>query len=675
MPRPASFRLVFGSVSAVAILTILSACSQPASFATVDLARGSNGPIPQIQPQAFNASRNDLPVYQPTALNGPQSFPGTQIRPQSQLTSLEVPGNQVASLGGSSETFGVLDQQRGARQFSPIASSPVLARQEFRPPQQSFSGDLRQSPPSAFSQSRQQGGLAPFEPVQSFDRDTGFAPQSGFQERDSAPPKIQRLPRRSVIEETALQPIPSPVQRPNRPVSRDLPSIGEDYATVQRDIRRTAPPVQRPNLSQDQDAYGAWQDPRIRDDPFGRTRARAPSPVSEPARPRGSNEGYSRAALDLLLAQRAEQERFAAPQPQLSAGLNVPRASNRYTRPYDLLRPGIWPELENPAAGFVQAPNQAPPQQFGARPPQPSQFQQFGARPPQPSQFQQIGSRPTQPPQFQQFGSRPTQPPQFQQFGARPPQPPQFQQFGARPVPPSQFQQPISRASERFVGEYEIKQGDTLLTIAQAVGTTPDQIAYANNFAPEETIYIGQKLKIPARPSKAPGQFQYEDTVLDIVSAEGAGSVLRRGITPGALLASNSDRTKHKISIQRASIPLRDPIANEKTKSFSWPIHGKVYRLDAGQIEIEGIGNAPVAAAAAGKVVHVERGNMGVLVVIEHVNGWRSLTVGLDYSEVRPGTLVKQGQMIGKSSRDHRVRFELRDANASVTDALKQLRG
>ena len=66
---------------------------------------------------------------------------------------------------------------------------------------------------------------------------------------------------------------------------------------------------------------------------------------------------------------------------------------------------------------------------------------------------------------------------------------------------------------------------------------------------------------------------------------------------------------------------------------------------------------------------------MGVLVVIEHDNGWRSLTVGLDYSAVRPDERVEQGDKIGNASREHRVRFELRDAGADVADALEQLRG
>jgi murein DD-endopeptidase MepM/ murein hydrolase activator NlpD len=66
---------------------------------------------------------------------------------------------------------------------------------------------------------------------------------------------------------------------------------------------------------------------------------------------------------------------------------------------------------------------------------------------------------------------------------------------------------------------------------------------------------------------------------------------------------------------------------------------------------------------------------MGVLVVIEHDNGWRSLTVGLDYSAVRPGETVTQGSAIGVASRDHRVRFELRDADAQIADSLSELRG
>ena len=113
----------------------------------------------------------------------------------------------------------------------------------------------------------------------------------------------------------------------------------------------------------------------------------------------------------------------------------------------------------------------------------------------------------------------------------------------------------------------------------------------------------------------------------------------------------------------------------EKAPQFAWPVHGEVYRLGTGPVEIDAVGNTPVAASASGKVVHVERGAKGVLVVIEHDNGWRSLTVGLDYSAVRPDDRVRQGDVIGKASRDHRVRFELRDADAGVADVLGQLRG
>lgn len=625
MPRPASFRLVFGSVSAVAILTFVAACSQPASFATVDLARGNNGQIQPNQAQVFN-SANPLPVYQSTAQNGPQSFPGGgQSSPRTQFGGVNVPGNQVASLGNGSETFGILDPQRGARQFSPIASSPVLGRQDFRPLQQQFGSGLGQTPPAPFSQGQSQGGVAPFEPLQSIQAvevNTGSSPQAGFQRQEaapSAPPRVQRLPRRTVIEETALQPIPSPVRRPDSRISRDIPSVGEDYATPQRDTRRTAPPAPRPNLLQDRQAYDPRQDPRYRNNLPAQPRAQAP------ARPTGSYQDNTRAALDSFLAQRAQQERFSAlqgtqrrpqtaqqrpPQQQYSAGLNVPRASNGYTRPYPLLRPGVWPELDNPGVGLVQAPNRTLPRQFAAR-----------------------------------------------------------------PLPPTAPQQPIARASERYAAEYQIKEGDTLLTIAQSVGTTPDELAAKNGFAPEETIYIGQKLKVPVAPSQVPGNTQHAGAFFEIISADADGSVLKVRTPPNAQFGPNGNATKHAISIQRASIPVSNAATAEKAKAFSWPIHGNVYRLQAGQIEIDSEGNAPVAAAAAGKVVHVERGGMGVLVVIEHDNGWRSLTVGLDYSEVRPGTIVKQGQMIGKSSRDHRVRFELRDANASVADALKQLRG
>jgi murein DD-endopeptidase MepM/ murein hydrolase activator NlpD len=264
------------------------------------------------------------------------------------------------------------------------------------------------------------------------------------------------------------------------------------------------------------------------------------------------------------------------------------------------------------------------------------------------------------------------------------------------PAPEAPAVQPIARATERERSTYEIKRNDTLLTIAQQVGTTPEELAFENGMTPEAAIYIGQKLILP----EAPARISYSDEgipmidVAEVASSSEASDI--GGPSVPTIDADTAAKVMGREPIQQASIPVRrvtsfsDPVADVRDElardtvaamgdapstKFAWPVHGEVYRLDAGQVEIDADGEADVSASAAGKVVHVERGPVGVLVVIEHDNGWRSLTVGLDYSEVRPGETVEQGTMIGKASRDHRVRFELRDAEAGVADALTQLRG
>jgi len=176
MPFPAPSRFVLGSAGATAILTILSACSQPASFAPIDLSNSGVNQSAQFRPVA--------------SLNGPQSFPnGSQFRPTPQLTVGNVPGNQIASLGntgGGFDTFGILQQQQSA----PLQSSPsfrqpnLLTSPQFQRERQSVNRGLgndfgQQRAP--FSGAQSPGGTAPFEPLASVDPvDVDVAPSRRF---------------------------------------------------------------------------------------------------------------------------------------------------------------------------------------------------------------------------------------------------------------------------------------------------------------------------------------------------------------------------------------------------------------------------------------------------------------------------------------------------------------
>ena len=629
MSRSQFHRPVSGSVSALAMIAFLGACSQPASHATVDLS-GSNAANIQTA-QAFNPVTGQ-PVYNPTAGFGPQSFPDAgQYQSNSQFAAVDAPTNQVASLGngnGGFDTFGILEQQR---QAAPLQSSPSFGQQnllsspqfqrEAQGVNQAFEDSQRLTVvPAPFEEAESLADLAPFERGGE-EKGLEVAPvETGSAVRNSGRDTQEFGQRPSRIQETALEPL-----APRR--SRDVETVEDDYATLPGS-RERAGEDREETTSNTRRGYRPWLPPQYGSQEQERTPRRPAAPRAQeraetPQEKSAPSEDFRKAARDLLPERPKEVRRPSrsaetpAPRNFGGGGLNVPKASTEYPRPFALLRPGVWPELENPGVGLVQAP-------------------------------------------------APTPLPQFAAFA-----PPIVEPIGEN----------IQTASERRSRSYTIKGGDNLLTIANALGTTPQALASANNLDVEAEIFIGQILTVPG--TAAANVPTATAPIVNISDAPDPSFIGGPKVTTIDLATAN--KAWGEKPIQRASVPqyrvttLGDPVPGVQTasttKRFSWPIHGKVYRLNSGQLEIEAEGNAPVAASAAGKVVHVERGPMGVLVVIEHDNGWRSLTVGLDYSAVRPGEVVAQGKIIGKSSRDQRVRFELRDAATGRADALAQLRG
>lgn len=581
MTRFTSRTPVLGSVSAVAMATLLGACSQPSSYATVDLSGSYGG---GQTAQAYS-SVTGQPVYQSVSLYGPQSFPdaGNYV-PNAQLAYADAPANQVAALGfpdGAFDLYGI-DARADAPLYSPqvtpsfndtaLLSSPQFAP-EIRAVDQVLQAPAPLAPPAPFQQSA---------PVTAFE-DVSPVSVSGIEEAPLAPPSVgtgytSTADLSSGAEAQGGWPGFEPWIAPQYGSEEDAPQIAARPPVAPFAPSESRPRTGFPSLSQER----APQQPR---------QTRLPAPSTEPA----------------------------APPMRIGGGLRVPKASTEYPRPYALLRPGVWPELESPGQGLVEAPVSTPQPQLAA------------AQPP-------VVREPTE---------------------------------------------SIATASERFdndartvlSGTYNIQSGDTLLTIAQRLGLTPQQIAAENGIDPYGAIYVGQTLQIPAAPGSISPSAIPESSVpllnvAQVISDETPSNI-------GGPSVPTIDMQTVKAVIQHASVPAPTEIAStpKAQKQFAWPVHGDVYRLESGQVEIDPDGEASVAAAASGRVVHVERGSMGVLVVIEHDNGWRSLTVGLDYSAVRPGERVEQGSAIGVASRDHRVRFELRDADAKVSDSLSQLRG
>ncbi|WP_020532825.1 LysM peptidoglycan-binding domain-containing protein [Flexithrix dorotheae] len=72
------------------------------------------------------------------------------------------------------------------------------------------------------------------------------------------------------------------------------------------------------------------------------------------------------------------------------------------------------------------------------------------------------------------------------------------QSSGSRPTPTTPSPQPGAQSSQDDV--YIVQRGDSLYSIAQRNGTTPQEILKMNNLAPNATIYLGQMLRV--RPVK-----------------------------------------------------------------------------------------------------------------------------------------------------------------------------
>jgi len=161
-------------------------------------------------------------------------------------------------------------------------------------------------------------------------------------------------------------------------------------------------------------------------------------------------------------------------------------------------------------------------------------------------------------------------------------------------------------------------------------------------------------------------------TPTEIIS-EPVSSVMGTTIIPDSEFAASVPAPIQAAPIQAAPIQAAPMQAGMTPGAYSWPVHGDVYRLEQGGIEIAAPAGRTVSAAAAGRVVHVENGPRGYLVVIEHDDGWRSLTLGLGGTAVQTGERVFGGGTLGYTG-SQRIGFELRDGSSNVAEALGLLR-
>lgn len=185
-------------------------------------------------------------------------------------------------------------------------------------------------------------------------------------------------------------------------------------------------------------------------------------------------------------------------------------------------------------------------------------------------------------------------------------------------------------------GFYRVKPGDTLYRIAKNNGQSVSNLVRWNDLAKAEDISVGQLLRLTAT-----------------TSSSGAAA------KPTAPAASRP-KTPTTTSAPTPAV----------ATSLIWPAQGKLlYSYAPPRVKGIGIGGAAgdaIIAAADGKVLYAGDGirGYGLLLIIQHANGYLTAYAHNQKLLVKEGAVVKQGQAIaamGQTGADEvKLHFEVR---------------
>lgn len=274
---------------------------------------------------------------------------------------------------------------------------------------------------------------------------------------------------------------------------------------------------------------------------------------------------------------------------------------------------------------------------------------------------------------------------------------------------------------------YTVKKGDTLYSIARAVGQEGRDIAAWNNLDAPGSLRVGQVLRtsppdgattvvvkpvtsqaeVEARPLGAAGVsplpplagpsslgdgVKREPKVGKQPYSEAALAALRkaeatppRSAEPAPPIVAPEPKTDTKPDTagSKPADSTKGPAdASSSGIEWQWPGSGKVVKPfsepSSKGIDIAGHAGDPVLAAAAGKVMYVGSGirGYGNLVIIKHSNGYLSAYGHNRKILVKENQTVTRGQKIaemGDSDADQpKLHFEIR-RQGKPTDPMKQL--
>jgi len=242
--------------------------------------------------------------------------------------------------------------------------------------------------------------------------------------------------------------------------------------------------------------------------------------------------------------------------------------------------------------------------------------------------------------------------------------------------------EPVKKASG---GRHKVRGGETLFSLGRKYGVSPYAIADLNGLSHDESLNVGQSLRVPGGKGKS--------IVSKVPAAEESDQ-----------FASNDDPvetgdTEQTLTLKKPSldeeVPIAKPVQQQTADvdaaptmgSMRWPVKGKIiseYGAKPNGLKNEGINIAVpegtgVRAAESGVVAYAgnELKGYGNLVLIRHEGGWVTAYAHAKELFVKRGDIVKRGDVIAKAGQTGSVsspqlHFEVRKG-ATAMDPLKFL--
>jgi len=227
----------------------------------------------------------------------------------------------------------------------------------------------------------------------------------------------------------------------------------------------------------------------------------------------------------------------------------------------------------------------------------------------------------------------------------------------------------VGSARADFV--YRVKRGDTLSKIAKRYHVSLKSIATKNHLRKPYRIRVGQKLVIPSkkrsrkRKTKKYGNLMRKVPVYKYYRVRRGDSVYRIArkfhVSMRSIIRVNHLRKPYRLKPGRRLkilVGYRDRLALGRPLEFKIPLDGRIDTTlrNSGYpgIFILSPPNEPVRASETGIVKFAGKNDkllkpFGNTVILEHPKGYTTVYSSLSKVEVKPGQLVKRGEVIGLS--------------------------